>query len=69
MGTGNSPVAGGLEDKALRFFSPNGLLSAVFLIILLCFLFSGVGVEHRAMDGPVAEYGQAAESPLLSSAR
>ncbi|WP_419659952.1 uncharacterized protein Dvar_02890 [Desulfosarcina variabilis str. Montpellier] len=69
MGTNNTPVAGRLEDKVLRFFSPNGLLTAVFLIILMCFLFSGGGIEHRTLDTSAADHQQMTESPLLYSVR
>lgn len=63
----NKPVAMSLEENILRFFSPNGLLTVVFLIILMALCFGSTGIEHRTMDMPTADHLQASVSPLLHS--
>ena len=69
MRTDHAFIASRVEESVLRFFSPNGLLTVVSLVILAALLLGGMGIERRTMDGPIAEYGQVVESPLLSSAR
>lgn len=69
MGTIHTPVANRLEENVLRLFSPNGLLTVVFLIILMALVFGGSGIERRTMDMPAADHLQATISPLLHSAR
>jgi hypothetical protein len=69
MGTRFELVATRLEETVLHFFSPNGLLTAVILILLSVVLFSGSGIERRVMDNPAAGYHQAAVSPILDTIR
>ena len=69
MGTIYTPVANRFEENILRFFSPNGLLTVVSLIILMVLLFGGTGIERRTMDVPAVDHHQAMVSPLLHSAR
>ena len=69
MGTNYTQVASRLEENVLRFFSPNGLLIVVSLIILVSLLFGGTGIERRTMDMPAADTIQGTVSPLLHSAR
>ncbi|BBO70093.1 hypothetical protein DSCA_40230 [Desulfosarcina alkanivorans] len=69
MGTRFESVAARLEETVIHFFSPNGLLTAVFLIVLSVILFSGSTVERRMMDNPAAGYRQATGSPILDTAR
>ena len=69
MGNLHSPVASVLEEKVLHFFSPNGLLTVVFLILLMALLFGGTGIENRAMDIQAADPLQARISPLLHTVR
>lgn len=69
MDNTDTPVASRLEEKLLRFFSPNGLLTVVFFVILMSFLFNGIGIEHRTMDTSSSGHRQITESPLLYSAR
>jgi hypothetical protein len=69
MGTIYTPVANRLEENVLRFFSPNGLLTVVCLIILIALLFGGTGIERRTMDVPAADHLQTTVSPLLHSVR
>jgi hypothetical protein len=61
------PVATRLEAYILHFFSPNGLLTVVSVIILMALLLGGMGIEHRTMDKAAADHQQITESPLLSS--
>jgi hypothetical protein len=57
-----------LEEKVIRIFSPNGLLTVVGLIILSAMLFSGNGIERRTVDRPAVDYQQVAVSPILQTA-
>lgn len=69
MGTIYTPVANRFEENILRFFSPNGLLTVVCLIILIALFFGGTGIEHRTMDTPAVDHLQTTVSPLLHSTR
>jgi hypothetical protein len=69
MGTHFESVTTRLEETVIHFFSPNGLLTAVILILLSAMLFSGSGIERRTMDRPAAEYNQATVSPILDTTR
>lgn len=69
MGIRFESVTTSLEATVIHFFSPNGLLTVVILILLSVMLFSGNGIDRRTMDRPAAEYHQAAVSPLLDTAR
>jgi hypothetical protein len=69
MGTNFESVTTRLEETVIHFFSPNGLLTAVILIILSVALFSGSSIERRTMDGPTAGHQQTAMSPILDTAR
>lgn len=69
MGTRFESVATRLEETVLHFFSPNGVFTAVILIVLSVLLFSGSGIERRTMERPHAEYHQGAVSPILHTAR
>jgi hypothetical protein len=69
MGTRFELVATRLEETVLHFFSPNGLLTAVVLILLSVVLFSGSGIERRVMDNQPAGYQQTAVSPILDTIR
>lgn len=62
-------VATRLEEAVIHFFSPNGLLTAVILILLSVILFSGSGIERRVMDNRTAGYHQPAVSPILDTIR
>ena len=69
MRTIHTPVASRLEENILRFFSPNGLLTVVSLIILMALLLGSIGIERRTMDMPAADQRQVTESPLLYTVR
>jgi hypothetical protein len=69
MGTNFESVTTRLEETVLHFFSPNGLLTAVALIILSVALFSGSSIERRTMDSPTDGHQQTAMSPILDTAR
>ncbi len=56
-----------IEGKVVRFFSPNGLMTIVVLVVLSVILFSGSGIERRTMDGPGTDYQRAGVSPILST--
>ena len=56
-----------IEGRMVRFFSPNGLATAVILIVLSVMLFSGSGIEHRTMDDAGTDHQPAAVSPILST--
>ncbi len=62
------PVVSRLEENVLRFFSPDGLLTVVSIVILMALLLGGMGIEHRTMDMTAADQQRVTESPLLSSA-
>jgi len=55
-----------LQGVVDQNFTPKRLVTIVFLIIVAVALLSTSGIEHRTMDGPVAEYQQTTASPLLS---
>jgi hypothetical protein len=69
MGTNFESVTTRLEETVIHFFSPNGLLTVVVLIVLSVALFSGSGIERRTMDRSAAGYQQASMSPILDTAR
>lgn len=56
-----------LEGMITPFFSPNRLLTTVFLIIFSLILLGTSGVERRMMDEAGVENRQAVVSPLLGS--
>ena len=62
----------GLDAKRIertidRLFTPNGLMTAVVVILLSTFAFSGKGIEHRTTDTPEATRNPATISPLLGN--
>jgi hypothetical protein len=56
-----------IEEAVNQLFTPNRLMSIIFLIVLSVLLFDTSGIEHRTMDGPIAEYQQPPVSPILDT--
>lgn len=61
-------VATRIEASVLQFFSPNGLLIVVGMIILGMILFSGSGIERRTFDqSAMGQHQRTDVSPLLGT--
>ena len=58
-----------IKGTVIHFFSPNGLLTAITLILLSFFIFSSMGVERRTMNDSRATYPPSMQSPILGSVR
>ena len=61
-------AAARLEKSIVYYFTPSGLLTAVFLIVLSILLFSGAGIERRTMESP-DDYDPETVSPILDTVR
>lgn len=58
-----------LVEAVIHFFSPNGLLTAVILIVLSVVLVNGSDIEQRTIDNSSTEVHRTDFSPILSSNR
>ena len=58
-----------IKESVIHFFSPNGLLTVITLILLSVFIFSSMGVERRMTNEAGATYQQSMRSPILDSGR
>jgi len=67
MGTPSEVGTEWVERKLDRLLAPNGLMTAVVLILLSVFILSGSGVERRTMDGTEASSSRVWTSPLLGN--
>lgn len=58
-----------IKASVIHFFSPNGLLTVITLVLLSVFIFSSMGVEQRMTNEVGATYQQSMHSPILDSGR
>ncbi len=65
METHFGPNVSWIEEMIIPYFSPNRLLTVVFLLIFGFILLGTSGVERRMMDETGVENQQAVVSPLL----
>lgn len=56
-----------IEETVSKLFTPNRLMTIVFLIVLSVLLLGTSGIERRTMDCPIAEYQQIVVSPILDT--
>jgi hypothetical protein len=56
-----------IEEAVNQLFTPNRLMSIIFLVVLSVLLLNTSGIEHRTIDGSIAEYQQTAVSPILDT--
>lgn len=64
MVTHSESISARLEQLVTHFFSPNGLMTVVALIVLSVVLLSGGSVDRRTVD-----HRHATTSPILDTAR
>ncbi len=69
MDTHLDSVTSRIELSLLQFFSPNGLLAVVIMIVLSVLLFNGSGIERRTLDRPMVDQEQPFISPILGTVR
>jgi ACR3 family arsenite efflux pump ArsB len=55
------------EKNIVQHFSPNRLMTLVFLVLLSVFLFGGNGIERRTLDVSETNPARVSISPILNT--